>query len=195
MNKFWASLATLFSGTSSLMAFEKLPLEYQIHCGDKTAPTQVIEYFSLNCGKCVEFIEKEFPSIKAKYINTGEIQFSFHPEPADLTTLQLMVCLEQLEDSKKLPFLEVLAKGLMETKDSDGCKIMQLAMEMLEKPLPDLDKIEFLENTQAFQSAYQFLKQEDVVTILPTVEIDGILIDEYPSEKLLEEHIHKKSVP
>ncbi len=195
MNKFLFSLFALFGGASSLMALDKLDSEYQIPCGNEAAPTQVVEYFSLGCGKCMDFIQKEFPSIKANYIDTGEANFIFHPQPADLMTLQLMVCLEQLEASEKLPFLESLAKELLKTGGNQGCKLMQRAMEALNKPLADLDKIEFLKETRAFQSAYQFIKQKDVVTILPTFEIDGVLLDEYPSEELLGEHISKKRMP
>ena len=42
-----------------------------------------------------------------------------------------------------------------------------------------------LVKTDAFHKAYAFLKQKDVVQTIPTVEINGTLLDEYPSLDLL----------
>ncbi len=192
MNKVWITLLALLGAATSISAFEKLEPEYLVRYGSPDAPCQIVEYVSLSCGKCMELIEKELPEVIEKYIDTNEASLIYHPLPADLQTLQMMVCFELLDENEKPLFLNALGKGLLQTKGKQGCKMMQLAMEGLEKPLPDLDKIEFLEKTQAFQSAYRFLKQEDVIKIIPTIELDGVLVEESPTMELLDEYITKK---
>ncbi len=49
--------------------------------GSVKAPVQIIEYASLTCPHCAEFHEKEFPKLKAKYIDTGKVRFIFRQYP------------------------------------------------------------------------------------------------------------------
>ena len=63
--------------------------------------------------------------------------------------------------------------------------ILQKILEELKVSVPNLGEISYLEKTDAFQKAYAFLKQKDVVQTIPTVEINGTLLDEYPSLDLL----------
>ena len=176
-------LFALFLFINSAQAFEKLPAKYQIFYGNSDAKVQIVEYFSLSCPKCFEFFTEEFPSIREKYIKTGEIGWAFHPDPADLLTLQAMVCLEQLTPKQKTIFLEALIKNLLEMKRKHGCLLMQGAMEVFQRPVPELENMEFLAKTEAFQAAFQFLKQEDVIQSIPTLEINGKICEEYPTAK------------
>lgn len=172
------------------LGFEKLDPKYQIGYGDPNSSIKVVEYFSLSCAKCFEFFQDDFQGIRRKYLDTGEIFWSFHPDPADLLTLQAMVCLENLPNEvKKRLFLETVLKHIQEKKFKHGCLIMQAAMEVLGIPLPDLAEIEFLEKTQAFKEAYLFLKQDDVVKTIPMLEINGRIRAEYPSKDFLEKEI------
>jgi hypothetical protein len=66
---------------------------------------------------------------------------------------------------------------------------MQAVMEVLGRPLPDLAEMEFLEKTDAFQDAFLFLKQKDVIKAIPMVEINGKLREEYPTREFLEREI------
>ena len=93
------------------VGFEKLDPKYQVGYGDPNSSIKVVEYFSLSCAKCFEFFQEDFQGIRRKYLDTGEISWSFHPDPADLLTLQAMVCLENLPNEvKKRLFLETVAK-------------------------------------------------------------------------------------
>lgn len=178
---------------SSLLGFEKLDSKYCISYGNPKAQIEAIEYFSLSCPKCLEFFQKEFPVIKQKHIDPGLLHWTFHPDPADLLTLQAMVCLNTLPEEQKILFLECLVRNLTKLKSNiHGCRLMQIAMEVFEKPLPDLEKVEFLEKTDAFQDAFLFLTQKDVIRIIPSIELDGTMYKEYPNAAFVEAQIHNK---
>lgn len=52
-----------------------------------TALIKVVMYHSLNCIHCKEYLEKDFPAIKAKYIDTGKIYFEIRDYPIDRSAL------------------------------------------------------------------------------------------------------------
>lgn len=186
MGKIQALLVAL-SFSTPLLSFEKLPVSYYISYGNVTAPIQVVEYVSLACPKCLELFRKDFSYLKQQHIASGRVCWTFHPDPADILTLQAMVCLEKLSPKEKIIFWEVVLENLNDPES--GCFIMQTAMESLNKPIPDLDNVEFLKNQPAFQHASTFLKQPDMITELPTVEINGKLYDAFPSRRFLEKTI------
>lgn len=188
MNKFLL-ICSVMVETSIASAFQKMDTKYQISYGNPNAEVQIVEYFSLSCPKCFEFFKEDFQVIKHQYIDTGKISWVFHPDPVDLLTLQAMVCLECLQEEQRSVFMETLIKHLMEKNFKHGSLIMQAAMEILDHPLPDLDKIEFLETTQAFKASVLFLKQKDVISSIPTVEINGKICEEYPTKELLQKKI------
>ncbi len=168
-----------------LVSFEKLPQEYQICYGNPHAPIHVVEYFSFSCSKCVKFLKEDFSSIRQNYIDTQKVYWVFHPDPADLLTLQFMVGLEKLSSPQKRLLFETLFTHLKDKTFHLGCFIIQTAMESLKQPLPQLDKMEFIETTDAFKRALAFLKQKGVITTIPTVEINGKIHDEYPTRQFL----------
>jgi len=44
--------------------------------GNAKAPIHVVEYLSLTCPHCAHFHDDVFPAFKAKYIDTGRVQFT-----------------------------------------------------------------------------------------------------------------------
>lgn len=184
--RFFALLFFLVLGFS-LSAFEKIPPQYQVTYGSPTAPIQVTEYFSLSCLKCLEGFKKDFKDLKEKYITSQKVYWVFHVNPADLLTLQAMVCLEKLSQHEKRIFWEVVLDTLNDP--SEGSAIMQIAMETLGKPISQLQDISYLQNTASFKAAFKYLKQPDIIKDLPTVEINGKLHDEFPSRQFLEKQL------
>jgi len=180
-------LVILIATCYQLFAFEKLPNQHLISYGNENAPLQVTEYVSLSCPKCLELFRKDFKALQSKHVSTQNVRWIFHPHPADLLTLQAMVCLEQLSPKEKTILWEVLMNNL--TRPSDGCFILQTAMETFGKPILKLDNLEFLEKTSAFSTAYKYLKQPDIVKELPTVEINGVIYEEFPNRKFLDKKI------
>lgn len=166
----------------SLSAFEKLPLQYQVCYGNADAPIKIVEYISLSCQKCLEGWQ-DFKHFKDKYINTQKVYWVFHINPADLPTLQAMVCLEKLSPANKRIFWEALLDTLDDP--SESTLIMQIAMETLGSPQPQLEDLSYLKNTDSFKNALQYLKQTDVIKEIPTVEINGKIYDDFPSRKFL----------
>ncbi len=176
----------------SLFGFEKLDPKYQICYGRAETKPCFVEYFSLSCPKCIDHFNQKFPTLKEEFIDTENIAWIFHPDPADLLTLQLIHCLSSLPEEKKIPFFEALMKNLPKLKTYDQkADLIQEAMRILESPMPDLKNIAFLEETKAFQDAFFFLTQEDVVTTLPSIEIDEILYTETPNAAFVQAHLSR----
>ncbi len=176
-------------GVCAGWAFEKLDPKYLITYGNPDSHIKIVEYFSMSCAKCFDFFQEDFQPIKNKYINNGEVFWAFHPDPADLLTLQAMVCLEHLKEDQKPLFLEAVLTHIREKKHKHGCIIMQAVMEVLGHPLPNLAEMDFLEKTDAFKNAFLFLKQKDVIKTIPMVEINGKIREEYPTREFLEREI------
>jgi len=45
--------------------------------GSAKAPVHVIEYLSVSCSHCAHFNEAVFPTLKAKYIDTGKVRWTY----------------------------------------------------------------------------------------------------------------------
>ncbi len=167
-------------------SFEKLGSTYTISYGDQSAPIHITEYFSFSCPKCLEFIRREFPTIQSKYIDTGKVFWTFHPDPADILTLQALVCFECLDNLEKQSLIEKLAGEMRVRSITQGCFKMQKEMDAFGKALPLLHDLAFLEKTEAFNRAYAYLKQPDVPSELPTIEVNGAIYQEFPSREWID---------
>lgn len=188
------SLCTLLIGAQfSVLGVDKLPIQYQITYGEIAAPIKITEYFSFSCPKCLKSFLKDFKTIQDKYINTRKVQWTFHLNPADLLTLQAMLCLEKLSQQEKAIFFEVVIQNLDDL--SQGALLMQTTMEALGKPVNDLEEIEEIKKQPLFLTAYNYLRQPGIVQELPTVEINGTIYDEYPHLKFIERKISSLQQP
>ena len=52
------------------------PSAEDMSMGDPNAPVKMVEYASLSCGHCARFNEETFPAFKAKYVDTGRVQYT-----------------------------------------------------------------------------------------------------------------------
>jgi protein-disulfide isomerase len=161
--------------TCSGNAMEKLDNAYLISYGSPTAAIKVTEYFSFMCPHCISLFKEDFKQIKAQYINNDRIAFTFHPLPVDIVTVSAMECLEKLNESEKRTFLEVFFEEGEINEPDMTIALMKKAMELFGKPIPDLSNKEYLQNSKAFLSAFEFLKQEEKIETVPAVEINGRL--------------------
>lgn len=185
------SLCTFLMGAQfSVMGTEKLPSQYQIVYGDLAAPIKITEYFSLSCPNCIKSFQKDFKTIQDKYIKTHQVYWAFHLNPADLLTLQALVCLEKLSPQEKITFFEFVIANLDNADLIKGSDVMKVGMQALGKPAPNLDDIDELKSNPIFQLAYRYLKQPGIVQELPTVEINGTVYDEFPHIKFIEKKIN-----
>ena len=171
---------------------EKLPSEYLVKYGDPQAETKIIEYFSLSCPDCIKCFIHEFKPIQKEFIDTRKASWAFHPNPADLLTLQAMVCLEKLTEKEKITFLETVIETLYGQKVFEAINatsILQITMQALGKPIQNLNELEGIKTTKAYQNARLYLKQPDFVQDIPTVEINGKIYDAFPDTKFIKKHL------
>lgn len=45
--------------------------------GSPKAPVHIVEYLSVSCSHCAHFNEEVFPTLKAKYIDTGKVRWTY----------------------------------------------------------------------------------------------------------------------
>lgn len=189
MKKILLALLTCMS-LFELSALDKLKESYLIPYGNPSAPIKITHYFSFRCPHCIELFREDFKKIKALYLE--EIYWVFHPIPMDLLTVQGMVCLDKLDTREKRIFLEaILEEMVIDDSDLSVC-MMEKAMEIFEKPITQLQDKDYLSQTAAFQDAFLFLKQEEKITAVPSVEInDKLYLKEVPNQVFIASKIEK----
>lgn len=173
-------------------SLEKLDEKYLIVFGDPQATIRVTQYFSLTCPHCLSLFQKDFKAIKDKYLETKKASWTFHPVPLDALTVQAMDCLSKLQPNQKVIFLEALLDTLQIQDNSEVVLfLMQEAMKTFNQPIPELDEKAYIIKTQAFQDAFNFIKQEDCLDAVPAVEVEGILYrKEIPDQGFIEKQMH-----
>lgn len=57
--------------------------------GSANAPLTLIEYGSMTCWHCAQFSKNDFPTIKARYIDTGKVKFIFRTLPTEPAQLSM----------------------------------------------------------------------------------------------------------
>lgn len=169
---------------------EKLRSDYLVTFGHPEASIQVVQYFSFTCPHCLSLFRKDFQALKATYLDTKKIAWIFHPVPMDLLTVQAMACLEKLSEKEKRIFLEALLEMIPLDDAALSVCYMQKAMELFDKPLPELQEKTYLSHTQAFKEAFLFLKQKEKIEVVPIVEINGLLFpNEVPDQAFIEQKL------
>jgi hypothetical protein len=169
-------LALCCSLASSLFAFDKLPSDYLVTYGSEDAKLTIIQYYSFTCPHCIALFRKEFQKIKEHYIEPKNVYWVFHPVPMDLLTVQAMDCLSKLSERDKKIFLEAVLEEVIIDNPKLSANFLQKAMEIFENPIPKLQDKDYLSNTTAFTAAFHFLKQDDSIEVIPSVEVNGTFI-------------------
>lgn len=162
-----------------------MPEKYLIRYGNPRAKITVTEYFSFGCEACVHIFKEDFEYFRKKYIDTGQIQWVFHPHPVDLITVQGMACLESLQ--QKRVFFEAIF--LEKNRQTDMLQLMEGAVHVLGGSFPSLRCSKSLQSSQAFKDAYIYLQSKQDFKGVPTVRINGKILDAMPNRHLIEQHI------
>lgn len=177
----------LLAKTLSLGAFEKLPENYTISLGTLEAKHKITEYFSLSCALCLKLLKEEFPKIYTKQIAEKKIHWTFHPDPTDLSTLQLMVCLEKLPQAKRWAFFWEVVSVVKPNNVGRNSFLLQELSKHFGLDLPLLHDVKWLESTNAYKIAYKYIQQDDAPKIIPAIEVDGFMEeDALPNQKFIE---------
>lgn len=176
-----------------LMAFKPLSETYTIPFGAKDAPIQVVEYFSLSCPECLSSINNDFPEFSRIWIETGKVHWVFHPDPGDLLTFQLMVCLEKLLPKEKPSFFLQVAKGCAVSAKRTSHQMFAALEKMGRGKKETMRSLSFLEASRAAREAIAYLKQEDAPTKTPSVWIDKRRLDGVPTLAKVNKALKEKS--
>jgi len=199
MDKMKCAYVFFLSATSTqVLSFEKLDETYQIQFGSPEAKVHVTEYFSFSCPKCMKFIRESFSEIEERYTNCGSILWSFHPDPADIITVKAMIYMERMTQPQKQLFLKTIAEFLNNRTMGQADKLMKNIAIELGIDIQGIDSLLEIKETKAFHAAYDYVKQEECVSEVPTIEINGSIYNEYPNmtfiEKKLQDHVKKVEV-
>ena len=165
--------------------FPAIPDRYCVSYGSPTASVEVREYFSFSCSGCLEQVTKDFPMIKERYIDTGKIRWVFEPFPADLLTIQGMLCLELLDEDQKQVFLEVCLSEFHDVSPEVAAKMMQRAIQHFGRALPSLCDRNWVVAQSAVDIAYS-ATQYSPVRGLPAVSINGKFHDRSPTPSFID---------
>lgn len=160
-----------------LFAFEPLAEEYLVSYGNKDASLTITQYYSFTCPHCIALFRKQFQQIRQEYIDTEKVCWVFHPVPMDILTVKAMDCLQKLSNKEKQLFLEVLLEEVVMDNPHISSLLMQKGMEILGKPTPNLGDKEYLSSTDAFLDAFEFIKQDQTVEAVPSVDVNGHLLE------------------
>lgn len=166
--------------TTSLFSMEMLPEKYLVNFGKEDAKFKIIQYYSLSCPHCIQAFRSDFSRILEEYIEKGELRYIFHPVPIDLSTLQLMNCLEALDEDKKRVMLKVVLEEVSLEDPNFNVQMLKRGMEILGKPIDELGNEEFLKSSAAFKTALEFVSQTDCLTSVPSIQIGDKVIEKSP---------------
>lgn len=170
-----------FTFTASIVfSFDKLPREYLVTYGKKDAKVEIIQYFSLSCSHCLQIFRNDFPKISEKYIDKGDLRYVFHPVPVDITTVQFMCCLERLDEDQKKILLGAIFEELSLDNPVFNVILIKRGMELLKKPMNDLEKESFIRSSKAFGLAKDFIDKQDTLKIVPSIQIGDRIIEKAP---------------
>jgi len=150
--------------------------------GAEDAPIEVIEYASYTCPHCASFHSDVFPELKANYIDTGKIRFTFRPVYFDgpgLWADMLARCtgntdkyfgiagilFERQAEWSRAGSQEGVAEGIVSVGRQAG-----LDEETVLACLQDNDK------AKALVADFQINAERDGVTATPSFMIDGELL-------------------
>lgn len=174
---------------SSVNGSTRLDPKYTICYGNPKATIHIVEYFSFGCASCLRTFAEEFDGIRKTYIDTGRVYWVMHPHPVDLITVQAMVCLEALTDQQRRVFLEAVVLEHDRSPEFGLLKLMTAAMDVLKVHIPDVSDAPVLQTTPAFKAAFTYQQAKPTFSGMPTIFINGRLIDEFPTRNVVDELI------
>lgn len=172
-------------------AFERIDQAYLIQFGESKAPIHITEYFAFDCYQCIHSLytsKHEFEKLKEESIDQGQVFWTFHPDPSDLFTLQVLVAFDCIPNDKKQEFFWDLLEAIYMQKNKP-IQILYKVMGLFTSDIPNLEDLDYLRNSKAFIAAANYLQQADIVRQVPTIEVNQQIYKEFPSFRLVKKAI------
>ncbi len=86
------------------------PVMQDLPLGKADAPVTVIEYASLTCPHCADFMNNVFDPIKTAYIDTGKVKWIYRDFPLDQVALRAAMLARCAGPDRYYAFIETLFK-------------------------------------------------------------------------------------
>ena len=182
---YWPFLIIFFLLPVTLFPFENLPEKYTVSLGNPQSKTHIVEYFSLSCPLCLKLLKADFPTIYKEHISNETTYWTFHPDPQDITTLQLMICLDLLPQEKKWKFFWEVINVVNPQSSGKNTFLIQELVKRFDQEMPLLYDIKWLEQTDAYQEAFKYLKQKDIPEDLPSITNNGVFMKGIPTKTFI----------
>jgi protein-disulfide isomerase len=93
---------------SAPAAAQAAPVMQDLPLGKEDAPVTVIEYASLTCPHCADFMNNTFPQIKSAYIDTGKVKWVYRDFPLDQVALRAAMLARCAGPDRYYAFIETL---------------------------------------------------------------------------------------
>jgi protein-disulfide isomerase len=87
------------------------PLFAEHAMGSPSAPVTIIEYSSLTCPHCADFLATVFPKLKTDYIDTGKVYFISRDFPLDEPGLKAAMMARCAPADRYFPLIDMLFSG------------------------------------------------------------------------------------
>ncbi len=107
------------SGVEIPPAGDTIPADYAFTLGTPDAPIKMVEYAAPMCPICARFDINEFPKLKADYIDTGKVFYTFRVFPIGNPDLGAEGIARCLPKAQYFPFIDFLYRN-QDKWDPDG---------------------------------------------------------------------------
>ena len=101
-----------------------------------------------------------------------------------------MVCLEKLPQSKRWAFFWEAVQAVKVNNPGRNTFLLQELSKQFALDVPLLHDIQWLETTEAYKKAYQYIQQSNAPTEIPSIEFNGLIKEKsLPTKKSIQELI------
>ena len=108
-----------------------IPSDYEFTLGSPTAPIKMIEYAAPMCPICAAFDMNEFPKLKAEYIDTGKVFYTFRVFPIGNPDFGAEGIARCLPKPQYFPFIDFLYRNQAKW-DPDGHTILDVRAALID---------------------------------------------------------------
>ena len=99
-----------------------------------------------------------------------------------------MICLEKLPPNKRWSFFWETVQAVKVNNPGRNTFLLQELSKQFGLDVPLLHDIKWLETTEAYKRAYQYIQQPDAPTEIPAIEFDTMIKDKIvPTKKSIQE--------